>query len=109
MYGQRRAGDALSEYPLVAGALAFAAGAAVAALLPRTRMEDRAVGTYSDRLMAEAERIFAEEKSRAASALRAAADEAGKVARDAVADVKRDVKEGAERVADRASDASTRH
>ncbi|MGB3405851.1 MAG: DUF3618 domain-containing protein [Jannaschia sp.] len=63
--------DAFDSKPLVAGLIAFGIGAAIGASLPRTRQEDSTFGQYRDRAIAEAERIFAEEKEK----LRAAATE----------------------------------
>ena len=45
----RRAGDALDEAPLIAVAAGLAAGAAIAALLPRTRTEERMLRPVADR------------------------------------------------------------
>ena len=45
----RRAGGALDEAPLVALAAGLTAGAAIAALLPRTRTEDRLLRPVTDR------------------------------------------------------------
>ncbi len=51
-YGVRAARDnynhMIEEQPLVVGALAIAAGAALGALLPRTSTENRMIGEYSD-------------------------------------------------------------
>lgn len=55
----------LEEHPIVAGAVAFALGAAVAAALPRTDVEDRAFGEERDRLMGDAARLLREERGRA--------------------------------------------
>ena len=44
-----RAGDALDEAPLIALAGGLAAGALIAALLPRTRTEERIVRPYAKR------------------------------------------------------------
>ena len=44
-----RAGDALDEAPLIALAGGLAAGALIAALLPRTRTEERLIRPYADR------------------------------------------------------------
>lgn len=52
----RRAGDVLQEQPLVTGALAFAVGAAIGALLPHTRKEDELLGDTADSVRAEAGR-----------------------------------------------------
>lgn len=45
----RRAGDALEEAPLIALAAGLAAGAAIAALLPRSRTEDRLLKPVTNR------------------------------------------------------------
>ena len=45
----RRAGETLEEAPLIALAAGLAAGAAIAAILPRTRTEDRLVKPVADR------------------------------------------------------------
>jgi hypothetical protein len=45
----RRAGDALDEAPLIAIAAGIAAGAAIAALLPRSRTEDRLLKPVTNR------------------------------------------------------------
>jgi ElaB/YqjD/DUF883 family membrane-anchored ribosome-binding protein len=52
----RRTADTLQEQPLVTGALAFAVGAAVGALLPHTRREDELLGDTADSVRAEAGR-----------------------------------------------------
>lgn len=46
--------DVFNQQPLVAGALAFAAGAAVGALLPTTSQEDALLGEQSDRVKGQA-------------------------------------------------------
>jgi len=45
----RHAGDALVEAPMIAVAAGLAAGAAIAALLPRTRTEDRLLKPVTNR------------------------------------------------------------
>ena len=52
--GRDSAGDLFERQPLVIGALAFAVGAAIAALLPKTRTEDNYLGARRDALMDEA-------------------------------------------------------
>ena len=81
--GQRQAGDLFHEQPLVAGALAMAVGAVVGGLLPRTRREDEAFGTYRDQLFSDAEAVFQDERMRAEAAARAAISEAGNIANEA--------------------------
>jgi len=80
--GRDRAVDVFEEQPLVVGALALAVGAAIGAALPRSRTEDRYMGQHRDQLMADAERIFAEEKSKLGKVAQAASDEAKKVLRE---------------------------
>ena len=82
--GGQAAGDFFERQPLVAGALAFAAGAAIAALLPRTRLENEYLGQYSDDLIRQAEDIYAEEKERAKAAVNTAVAEARDMAQEAV-------------------------
>ncbi len=50
----RQIGTLFEQQPLIAGALAFAAGAALGAALPHTREEDKLVGEAGDRLRQEA-------------------------------------------------------
>ncbi|MBW3096342.1 DUF3618 domain-containing protein [Pseudohoeflea coraliihabitans] len=97
--GRDKAVDLYEENPLIAGALAVAVGAAIAAALPRTRVEDRYAGEYRDSLFDEAERIYAEEKEKLARVSRAATDEARDIAREVKADA------DASAPADTASDA----
>jgi len=62
--------DTFQNQPLVAGALAFAAGAALGAALPSTREEDRLVGQVADKVRSKAAEVasdvYEEGKSRAA-------------------------------------------
>ncbi len=62
------------DNPLLVGALALAAGAALAAMLPRTQVEDRTIGGHRDRLFDEADRVFREEKAKLTSAAEAVAE-----------------------------------
>ena len=120
--GADRASDFFEEHPIVAGALAFAVGAAIAGGLPRSRYEDEQFGAESDRLYDEAERVFAEERAKAERVASAALDEAQSVGQEARADAEdaaREMKDQADRksdgdgtaadaVADRARDAANR-
>ena len=47
-----------SQVYLIEEPMAAAIGAGLACLLPRTRQEDELMGSYSDELFHEAERIF---------------------------------------------------
>jgi hypothetical protein len=107
--GSRSASDAYDRQPLAAGALAFAAGAAVAAALPRTQMEDEYLGDYSDQLLEEAERVFQDERAKLGRVARATADEAKAVmsekseeVKDGMGTVQEEARQGAERVAAKA-------
>ncbi len=80
--GSEAAGDFFEEQPLVAGALAVAVGAAIAAALPRTRYEDEYIGGYRDDLFDEAERVFNEERGKLERVAGAAVDEAGKIVKE---------------------------
>ena len=70
------------ENPLLVGALALAAGAAVAALLPRTSVENRTLGAHRDRLFDEAERIYKEERARLSAATAEAIEDGAQAVED---------------------------
>lgn len=116
---QNRGADLLERQPLIVGAIAFAIGAAIGAALPRTRAEDSAFGATRDDLVAEAERIFQEEKSRAKAALSQAKAEAETAVKDAAqaakselaghAPSKDDLKKRASEEIDHISDEVARH
>ena len=80
---RREASGFFYEQPLVTGALALAAGAAIGAALPRTRREDEAFGAYRDQLFEDAERVYSEERARLEAGASAAIREAKQVAIDA--------------------------
>lgn len=63
--------DMADHHPFVLGALAFVAGAAVAASLRRTQIEDRIMGEYRDAALEEAERRARAELQRGAAAAKA--------------------------------------
>jgi ElaB/YqjD/DUF883 family membrane-anchored ribosome-binding protein len=111
-----RASDMLSEHPIMTGAFGLALGAALGAMLPRTRTEDRTLGEYSDALIHKAERIYAEEKSKLSDVADAAMDEAKSVAgdisdkaKDSADSASHEAKEGANRVADAVKAEADRH
>lgn len=66
--GGRAATDFFEKQPLVVGALAVAIGAAIGAALPHSKVEDDALGESSDRLVAEAQAVFREERNKAIAA-----------------------------------------
>jgi len=115
--GGRKAADLYREQPLIAGALALALGAAVAAALPRTRLEDEYMGDESDALIDEAERMFEEERAKVTKVAKAAMDEVGVIvdeAKDAAGQAKADADErapadtAAQAMADKAGEAGQR-
>jgi hypothetical protein len=83
--------DVASEYydsqPLVMGALAFAVGAALGGALPRTKREDDLMGSLSDDLFHEAERIYQEEKSKVMAVAKSVQDEVRNIAHETKADL----------------------
>jgi ElaB/YqjD/DUF883 family membrane-anchored ribosome-binding protein len=84
----REPGRMMEEHPFVAGAIAFAAGAALGALLPRTDAEDRAFGAERDRLLDEATRLFNAEKARAMQIAGSLTEEIKTVAAEAAGEIK---------------------
>jgi len=104
----RDPGRALEEHPLVAGAVAFAVGAAVGAALPGTDVENRTFGTERDRLMSDAAQMLREERGRAMQLAGSLGQEAKAAVREtveAVADTARDkAGQAASRVGDRANE-----
>ncbi|GGL75269.1 DUF3618 domain-containing protein [Wenxinia marina] len=113
----RDVADGFDAYPLAAGAIALAVGAAIGAMLPRTRFEDEYFGERSDALYHRAEEILREERARAEHIASEALDEAGKVIRektseaehaasDAGSTIRDEAKDGVQRVADRAKAAA---
>jgi hypothetical protein len=100
----RSAVNAFDRQPLAAGALAFAAGAAVAAALPRTRFEDDYLGEHSDHLLEEAERVFEEERAKLGRVAKATAEEAKTVMSEKAEGVGTEARSAAERVAAKAKE-----
>jgi hypothetical protein len=78
-----RFGSLLEEQPLVVGALALAAGAALGSALPRSRAEDRLMGEHSDAVAQGVRDIAREEGEKAKAVAGAAADEALKIVDEA--------------------------
>jgi hypothetical protein len=111
--GRDSAAGLYEQQPLLGGLLAMAAGAAVAAMLPRTQREDEAFGAYRDDLMDEARHVYEEERARLTDVARATAEDAREQAqglaravqddlKDAATDVQGRAREAAEHVADTA-------
>lgn len=103
--GAREAGRLIEDHPLVAGVLALAVGAAFAAALPRTQVENRAFGAESDRLMEEANRLLRQERARLGRVASGVADEVTDRARDAAQRVSDDVSKSSREAAAAVSDA----
>ena len=111
----RKGGDDLMNFvkdePLIAGALVFAAGAALGALLPRSSVENAYVGEHRDRLLSRADEIFREESAKLKAIGEAAVTEGRNVAQehiqaayDAVDETIDSAAENAEDVLDRAKE-----
>lgn len=74
---RHRAESFFDDNPLAAGALAFAAGAALGAFSPNTRYEDRTFGTHAEAARREAWRRAEDGMDRGRRAAEAAADSVG--------------------------------
>ena len=98
----RKAGRMIEDHPMIAGAVAFALGAALAASLPRTRVEDRTLGAERDRLLDQAAKALQTEIARAGRVAKGVADELATSASAAVSAVSDGVSETLETVKDRA-------
>jgi uncharacterized protein YjbJ (UPF0337 family) len=83
----------LEDNPLTYGALALAAGAALAILLPQTRTENRAFGEMRDQVMDKGQEVFDTAKDRAQSIAAEMRPELEEKARKLVSDVKEAGKE----------------
>lgn len=99
-----RARRTAQDNPLLVGALAFAAGAAIAALLPRTETEDRAIGSYRDRMFDEADRVFREESAKLKKVAEATVAEGQSALKDAMSDTGETMEGAASRVSNAARD-----
>lgn len=74
----------MKDEPLIAGALVFAAGAALGALLPRSSVENAYVGEHRDRLLSRADEIFREETAKLKAVAEAAVEEGRTVVEERV-------------------------
>ncbi len=86
--------DLFDQQPLIAGALAFAVGAAVGSALPHTAEEDHLLGEQADKIrgkaMKTAGKLYADGKQKAAEIYEEASAQAGEIysdVKDKVADV----------------------
>jgi hypothetical protein len=109
--GSQAASHFFEEQPLVVGALAVALGAAIGGVLPHSKIEDDTMGDSSDRLFADAQALFREERDKAVAAARNAASALKSEARDVGSDLQDllpEDKNVGDVIVDRASDAATR-
>jgi len=90
----RQVGALFDQQPLIAGALAFAAGAALGAALPHTKQEDQLLGEQADKVRSQATdaagSLYDQGKQKAAEAYDEVREKAGKLysdAKDEVADL----------------------
>lgn len=102
--GGREAGRLVNEHPMVAGGVALVLGAAFAAAMPRTRIEDRTFGAESDRLMRAAADQLREERARVKEAASALVDDLGERAKSAVDKTVDDLSDKAKTAAHKAAD-----
>ncbi|MBQ2260035.1 MAG: DUF3618 domain-containing protein [Loktanella sp.] len=107
----RRASDFFDEQPLVAGALAVAVGAAIGGLIPHTRLEDDTLGATSDKLYADAQALYREERDKVRAAAKVAVADVKDEVRKAGDDLQDMLSEGknvGDVIADRTADAAKR-
>ncbi len=100
----RQAGRMFDDHPLVAGAAAVAAGAALAAFLPRTQTEDRAFGAERDRLMRQAAAALRDERNRAERVAKGVGEELKTAAHSIKETLSDEIGETAQAVKERASE-----
>ena len=83
----RQIGALFDQQPLIAGALAFAAGAALGAALPHTKQEDQLIGEQADKVRGQAVdaagSLYDQGKQKAAEVYDDVRDKAGKLYSDA--------------------------
>jgi hypothetical protein len=113
VYSMRRLDEMIHDHPLVMGALALAAGAAIGGALPRTRTEDEYIGEYSDQAKEAARETVERETEKARRVAGAVADEARNIynekaeeAGQRLKDAARDGQSEAMSVAERLRDAA---
>jgi ElaB/YqjD/DUF883 family membrane-anchored ribosome-binding protein len=70
------------EHPLLLGIAALGIGAALGAALPRTSVENQAIGAQRDRMLDEADRIFRDEVAKARHVAEAAVEEGKSAVKD---------------------------
>jgi hypothetical protein len=103
---QRSVGGIVEQHPLAVGALAFAAGIAIAAALPSTRIEDEWIGDTRDDLWKQAESAGRDMFDRAQEVAKTAADVAVESAREAIKEVSDEVQTVARDAVDKTASAT---
>lgn len=109
--GSRAASGFFDDQPLVVGALAVAAGAAIGGLLPHTRIEDDTMGAASDQLYADAQALYRDERAKAMAAAKVAVSDVKDEIKDVGADLEGLLPEDkniGDVIADRTADAAKR-
>lgn len=109
--GVRASTNFFEDQPLVVGALAVAIGAAMGGVLPHSKIEDDTLGDSSDRLFAEAQTLFRQERDKALAAVKSAAGEVKGEIQNIGSDIAAQMPEGktvGEAIVDRASEAAKR-
>lgn len=101
----RRIEHQVEDNPLLIGAVAFAVGAAVAMLMPQTRMENRYVGEARDRVMDSAKELGQDVAERAQHVVEEVRPDLEQTAKKVVEDVKQAGKEAAHELQDTAQKA----
>lgn len=87
----RQAAKLIEEYPLVAGAIGMAIGAAVASSLPPTHIENRVFGPERDRMVSRAQDALRRERARAAGTMSRLAENVAAEVRDSTRELVLDV------------------
>jgi len=104
--GQRRGRQMvnhLEDNPLIYGAVALAAGAALALLLPQSRVENRAFGEMRDQVMDKGQELLESAKSHAQQVVEEVRPELEQTARQIVSDVTETGKQAAKDAAEQLS------
>jgi len=91
--------NALHDQPLVAGALAFAAGAAIASAFPHTKQEDQVFGEAADKVKQQAASIASDAYDKGKDQVTEAYDQVA----DKAAEIYQQAKEGVSKAADNSS------
>jgi uncharacterized protein YjbJ (UPF0337 family) len=104
--GQRRGQQVihnLEDNPLIYGAVAMAAGAALALLLPQSRFENRAFGDMRDQVMAKGQEALDTAKDHAQQVFEDVRPDLERTANQIVSDVKKTGKQAVQNAADQLS------